>query len=526
MPRAERRGERAGGLVRPHGRLMVDDPSLDAPRALRRAVATPWLLALGFTVLVLIGITSVLLVERARQSATAANHALEVENAIATIQLMLRRAESGQRGYLLTGNEAYLATYRGAIDEILPALEHVRGLAADNAEQQRMADEIDGILANRVADMKTVVQLFEAGDVIGAIDMVREGRGEAINQQLAPILIAMKAEERRLADERRAALGQASVLLLVVNLAGLLLIILLATLAILQSRRSTAALAAAGEQLRDANENLEAIVTERTADLIEANEEIQRFAYIVSHDLRAPLVNIMGFTSELGSLRDEVFEHVAAARRAAGLEESERDHALAHDVDEALGFIKTSIAKMDRLIHAILKISRDGRRRYRPETVDMTAMVGAIVASIEHQVQEAGATVTVGRLPHQMTDRLAIEQVFTNLVDNAVKYLRPDVPGEIRIECTQTPLRNVYTVADNGRGIAEKDRERVFELFRRAGAQDTPGEGIGLAHVRTLVRRLGGTIEIRSTPGAGSTFTITLPRTWTGPRDDDQGAGP
>jgi len=501
-------------------------PVLAALHPLRRGVATPWLLAIGFTVLVLIGVTSVLLVERARQSAAAANHALEVENAISTLQLMLRRSESGQRGFLLTGNEAYLATYRASIDEILPALEHVRALTSDNAEQQRMADEIVGVLASRVADMKTVVERYQAGDASGAIDMVREGRGETINRQLGPTILAMKAEEQRLANERREALRQASVLLLVVNFAGLLLIILLATLAIVQSRRSTAALAAAGAQLRDANENLEAIVAERTADLTAANEEIQRFAYIVSHDLRAPLVNIMGFTSELGSLRDEVFEHVAAARRAAGLEESERDHALAHDVDEALGFIKASIAKMDRLIHAILKISRDGRRQYRPETVDMNALVGAIVASIEHQVQEAGATIEVGRLPHQTTDRLAIEQVFTNLVDNAVKYLRPDAPGRIRIDCAQTALRHVYTVADNGRGIAEKDRERVFELFRRAGTQDKPGEGIGLAHVRTLVRRLGGTIDIDSTPGAGSTFTISLPRTWTGPRDDEQGAGP
>jgi signal transduction histidine kinase len=112
-----------------------------------------------------------------------------------------------------------------------------------------------------------------------------------------------------------------------------------------------------------------------------------------------------------------------------------------------------------------------------------------------------------------------LEQIFSNLLDNALKYLRDGVPGRVAVTGRSSPAGLVYEVRDNGRGIAPKDRERVFELFRRSGVQDRAGEGIGLAHVRTLVRRLGGTITLASEFGQGSTFTITLPRRWVGEKE-------
>ena len=113
-----------------------------------------------------------------------------------------------------------------------------------------------------------------------------------------------------------------------------------------------------------------------------------------------------------------------------------------------------------------------------------------------------------------VSDRLALEQIFGNLVDNAVKYLTPDAAGP-RSTCAarrEAAAGSCVEVADNGRGIAAQDHERIFELFRRSGAQDRPGEGIGLAHVRALVRRLGGDITVQSELGRGTTFQVALPR--------------
>jgi signal transduction histidine kinase len=118
----------------------------------------------------------------------------------------------------------------------------------------------------------------------------------------------------------------------------------------------------------------------------------------------------------------------------------------------------------------------------------------------------------VGALPSIVSDRLALEQIFSNLLDNALKYRKKDVPGRVEVRGRSTASQLIYEVEDNGRGIDPKDHERVFDLFRRAGEQDRPGEGIGLAHVRALVRRLGGNMSLKSELGQGSTFVVALPR--------------
>src|SRR6185503_14729110 len=245
--------------------------------------------------------------------------------------------------------------------------------------------------------------------------------------------------------------------------------------------------------------------------------------YIVSHDLRSPLVNIMGFTSELEALRTDIFDQIR--RLSADLESlnAQASDAATHgeidrlgaDFDEAIRFIKTSIGNMDRLINAVLKLSREGRREFRPERVDMDEVLASITATVTHRAVELGARIEVASLPSIETDRLAVEQIFANLVDNALKYGREGEPLHIEIMGRTSGTHAIYDVRDNGRGIDPGDHTRVFELFRRSGPQDRPGEGIGLAHVRALVRRLGGTMGLSSTLGQGSTFTVTLPRRWT-----------
>jgi hypothetical protein len=305
-------------------------------------------------------------------------------------------------------------------------------------------------------------------------------------------------------------------------------VVMLACISLFLVRRSARARDEAEAMLRDNNINLEATVDERTADLREANNEIQRFAYIVSHDLRSPLVNIMGFTSELEQLRTDIFRRIALLSQAAataspapvvagGVEpdlEGE-DSQLSQDFSEALEFIKSSIAKMDRLISAILNLTREGRREFEPVPIDTRELIEGIVATVAHQAAEAEAQIRISPLPEIVSDRLALEQIFSNLIDNALKYLKPGVPGDISVRGRTKLGFAIFEIADNGRGIDPRDHQRIFDLFRRAGTQDKPGQGIGLAHVRALVRRLGGTMSVSSELNSGSTFIITLPINWT-----------
>lgn len=250
---------------------------------------------------------------------------------------------------------------------------------------------------------------------------------------------------------------------------------------------------------------------EKTDELESANEEIKRFAYIVSHDLRAPLVNIKGFSSELQYALETILS-LSESILPLMTDENKDEFLLAitEDIPEALEFIHSSTQRMDNLINSILKLSRLGRRELRFEIVDVKDLLDEILASIQHQIEETETEITLGDLPDVFADRTSMEQILGNLIVNAVKYLRKGVPGRIEISGKTDNEIVTFQVKDNGRGIAQHETTRIFELFGRAGKQDIPGEGMGLTYARTLVRRHGGRIWCESTPDEGSTFSFTI----------------
>ena len=487
------------------------------------------LLAAAFLVLVAISAASVVLVTESRKDNAWVVHTVEVENQLSTLLLQIRRAESAARGYLLTSEPHFLAEHEAAATSILPDVDKLALLTTDNSAQAENARQLRAPVEARLAEFAKAIEFVKRNDVTGGIAMLREAGAGNSEQKIAEVADAMRTEENRLFAVRTATADRTQQLASVVTVAGSGLVIALAGIAIFLVRRSSRARDEAEVQLRDNYLNLESTVDERTADLREANDEIQRFAYIVSHDLRSPLVNIMGFTSELEELRGDIFKRIAALARAQSAVAATADNAtdsaepalegpdkqLSEDFSEALGFIKSSIAKMDRLISAILNLTREGRREFEPVRIDTRELIEGIVSTVAHQALEAEAQIRIEPLPNIVSDRLALEQIFSNLIDNALKYLKPGVPGDIRVRGRTKLGFAIFEISDNGRGIDPKDHQRIFDLFRRAGTQDKPGQGIGLAHVRTLVRRLGGTMSVASELNRGSTFTITLPINWT-----------
>jgi signal transduction histidine kinase len=491
----------------------------------RRSIGQILLLAAGFLVLVAISATSVILVDQARQDSRWVVHTVEVENQISTLLLQVRRAESAARGYLLTSEPRFLSEHEATVATILPDLNKLTALTTDNPVQIENAKQMRAPVEARLQEFAKTIDFVKRNDVAGGIAMLREYGADESVERMNTVADAMRAEENELFLQRTATADRTQQLASIVTVVGSGLVVALAAISIFLVRRSAGARDEAESQLRDNNLNLETTVDERTADLREANDEIQRFAYIVSHDLRSPLVNIMGFTSELEELRGDIFRRIAALGHVAATTappadgETEpvlegADQQLSQDFTEALGFIKSSIAKMDRLITAILNLTREGRREFVPVKIDTRELIETIVSTVAHQASEAEAQIRIEPLPNIVSDRLALEQIFSNLIDNALKYLRPGVPGDIAIRGRTKLGFAIFEIADNGRGIDPKDHQRIFDLFRRAGTQDKPGQGIGLAHVRALVRRLGGTMSVASELHNGSTFTITLPIAW------------
>lgn len=499
----------------------------------RRILGQTLLLSAGFLVLVIVSAASVLLVNKAREDSAWVLHTIEVENQISTLLLEIRRAESGARGYLLTRGEEFLGDHRVAVAAIPADLDRLARQVTDNSVQIGHFTRLKAAIETRLAQFAREMELIAQGKTDEATALVRGAAAGDTTTTIRSTAEAMRRVEEELFVQRTSNADRSQQMATLVTITGSALVVLLAGISIALVRRSSRGRDDAEARLREANANLESTVDERTADLREANEEIQRFAYIVSHDLRSPLVNIMGFTSELEELRNDIFRRIATLARAASdapppaegaepeLEGADRQ--LSEDFSEALGFIKSSIGKMDRLISAILNLTREGRREFVPVPIDARELIENIVSTLAHQAAEADATIHIEPLPTLVSDRLALEQIFSNLIDNAIKYLKPGVPGEIAIRARTKLGFAIFEITDNGRGIDPKDHQRIFDLFRRAGAQDRPGQGIGLAHVRALVRRLGGTMSVASELDQGSTFTITLPIKWNASnRNSDQ----
>ena len=464
----------------------------------------------GLAALLVIVAVNLWLAGQTRIYANSVTAARQQRSALVDLRGLLDDAETGQRGYLLTGEPKYLTPYEDARAAIPRQLDRVRALMAD--DQKATVAALSDAVPAKLAELQQTIDLHNAGKQDEALALVKSDRGKEFMDQIRRYLGALVdgADSRidKAVQDRTASITA----LRWVTIGGAIVIVLVVGGCVWAVILYTRQLVAAQREVQTLNAGLEQRVRERTADLGRANEEIQRFAYIVTHDLRAPLVNIMGFTSELDGCLAAIQKYVNGQADDNQTVKDARAAAL-EDLPEAINFIRASTRKMDGLINAILKLSREGRRVLKPEPIRLDALLKTAAASVQHQVTEAGGAVEIdAKVSALVSDRLALEQIFGNLLDNAVKYRSPGRPLKIEIRAREDRGRRVLVeVQDNGRGIARQDHERVFDLFRRSGTQDQPGEGIGLAHVRTMVRNLGGDITLRSEIEQGTTMKLDLP---------------
>jgi signal transduction histidine kinase/ABC-type amino acid transport substrate-binding protein len=245
-------------------------------------------------------------------------------------------------------------------------------------------------------------------------------------------------------------------------------------------------------------------------DLKAKNEELEQVVYVASHDLRSPLVNIDGYSKELeyaikdlcNTLSDK-FSNNALTAIATILDD---------DIPEALKFIRTSTAKMDTLLTGLLRLSRSGRAALKIGSLDMNELVSRVVDSTEFKIKETGVEIIVEDLPPCQGDAIQIDQVFSNLLENALKCLDQNRPGVIRITGNGVGDNSVYCVEDNGIGIDVKHRDKIFEIFHQLNPVQNKGDGLGLTIVKRILGRLEGSIRIESELGTGSRFYVSLPK--------------
>ncbi|HET8630057.1 MAG TPA: CHASE3 domain-containing protein [Thermomicrobiales bacterium] len=530
-------------------------------------IAIPLIPLLG-----LLALVAYPLVRPQESSATAlVAHTLEVRAALSDVTIQLLDAETGVRGYLLTGQAADLAPYDQARAALPASLARVAGLVQDNPAQGARLQRVEALTARRLE----LLAALRAGAEPRAAYLAE---GQATMDALRTELGAMQAEEDRLlaartaqaAVERQRGLLILAAILLAGVLGGVAATLLFTASVVRRIQRLAAIadrvtagqappplpggadeigrlgrrlaeagglLAARERELRAANARLEERVRARTADLREQaatlarqstalatanraltqrNEENELFVYSVSHDLRAPLVNLEGFSQELAL----VGEDLRALLAAEGVPPATRQRGLAlvdEDMATAIRFIQAGVARLSTIIDALLRLSRAGRVEYQWQCVDLNRLLARLVDSLRDTIAARGATVTVAPLPPAWGDPTALEQLFANLLDNALRYLDPARPGAIAVghlpaaDGAAEPGGPTYFVRDNGLGIPAHARATIFQVFRRVHPEVAGGEGLGLALVHRIVARHGGAIRVESTEGVGTAFLIALP---------------
>lgn len=538
----------------------------------------------------------------------------------------LKDAETGQRGYLLTGNDRYLEPYRQSITRVPATLDALAHMAASrpHSYQLRRIDRLRPLVQGKMDELAQAIDLRRRHGLDPALALVGSDRGQAAMDQIREICdeiqTASDALLMRQREEVRASAYQAGIVGTFGSVAVFVLLVL-ATITIrrgtsqrqrliedLRKREAEAKEArdllqttissigdgvvttdttgkvvslnpvaqsltgwteeqAAGKPLeeifkigseetgaaadspvvkalregsiaglpnqarltakdgrhipiedsaapiRDANGSIAGVVlvfrdiTERReaermekkaaadlarhSELLElTNAELKNFAYAASHDLREPLRTITAYT-QLVQLRSE----------------SQLDKKSA----ECLQFIVAAADRMGVLIDALLEYSKAGEITNRPlSALHMEDVLAGALGNLNGSIEENRAVITHDPLPPIMGDKTHLEQLFQNLVGNALKYRREDVP-RIHVAARDLGREWLFSVSDNGQGIPPQYQAQIFELFKRLHGQQYPGSGIGLATCKRLVERYGGRIWVESIVGRGSTFFFTLP---------------
>jgi signal transduction histidine kinase len=247
------------------------------------------------------------------------------------------------------------------------------------------------------------------------------------------------------------------------------------------------------------------------AELEHKNREMESMIYTASHDLRSPLVNIQGFSQRLHKSIQAIDERLRQEDVGEPVRQS-LQRLLNERIPGSLDFIRSSSLKMDSLINGLLLLSRAGRAQLNIQNLDMNAMLGEIVGGFTIQTQQAQGSIQVEPLPACRGDPGQINQVFSNLIDNAIKYRDPQRPLRIGVSGERHGDLVRYRVCDNGIGIAEDFQQQVWQLFHRLDPNGpVPGEGLGLTMVLRILQRQQGRIELQSSPGQGSCFSVELP---------------
>ncbi len=434
------------------------------------------------------------------------NVSLRNINLIHELLVEVLRAESGQRGYLLTNMETYAAPYYEAMQNMDAKLTNLAASELD-AEQSNRFYELQLLITQRLQELARNYDLLRDVNQREAIRGVMSHVGLKLTHDINALAAVMKQHEQDLLDTRLLTARQGRIgaffLILTSNLVGLLLVFVSMMLVRTGLKKEQQFLA----NLQEAKDDLELKVEDRTYalqhfsnELKRSNRELQDFAFVASHDLQEPLRKIRAFGDRLQQSYAEVLGEQGA---------------------DYVRRMQNASARMSKLIDDLLSFSRITTKAKPFLPVSLNKVVEEVLEDLEVAIQESGAQIEVGELPEIEADMFQMKQLFQNLLANAIKFRKPDVSPVISItsdreeDALSASGSDLVTILfkDNGIGFDEVFLDRIFLPFQRLhGKSEYSGTGIGLAVCRRVAERHGGSLTANSKVGEGSTFIVTLAR--------------
>jgi signal transduction histidine kinase len=425
--------------------------------------------------------------------------------------------QSGFRGYLLTGQEVFLQPYFEGLHSVPPLLKEQLSLVGSSGQREKL-DSISNLhdswlkYANQLISTR-MDTLPESGKRYNELfeTQLRMEVGKKLNDRIQLMFSAFDNDEYHLRQERRAALQSTLKytrnITLTLTLISIVMALLIGSYFIRSITRRISLMVSLAEkisqgefktiddkkddELNKLSLSLNAMsqqLEKNFEELTKKNNELDQFAYVVSHDLKAPLRGIANIISWIE-------------------EDHEKD--ITPEIRNSLGLIKGRATRLENSINGLLEYARVGKMKKGSELVDTEKLIAEIVDLL---VPKGYEVIVENNMPVLNTEKLHIYQVFSNLISNAVKYNRNE-KGRIIVKAEELSDAYRFSVIDNGPGIQPQYFEKIFVIFQTLQERDAfESTGVGLAIVKKIVEDYKGTISVESEPGKGSTFTFTWPK--------------
>jgi len=415
------------------------------------------------------------------------NHTYLVVEKLQTVRIDITQAETGQRGYMLTGQDRYLELYGAGVNRVRQDMIELPDLIADNPRERDAIRRLDPLIAARLAELGDGIEVRKRSGLLAGVEAVtRANNGEKWMGQIAAQISEMRQTEAQLLSKRLNAAAASTRRIKVVIVLGNSLAILILLVKGFVIHWETARRNLAEQNLKQANERLES----RTAELSGTNIELETFAYSVAHDLRAPLRHIAGYSNVLA-------QDYGPRLDAEGL--------------RYLGKIGGGAQKMGRLVDDLLSLSKIGRQQLSLQDTPLDSLLRQVIEDLAPECSGREVEWRIGDLFSAECDPGLMKQVFVNLLSNAVKYTRKRDHTVIQVGHTKHNDERVIFVRDNGVGFEMQYVGKLFGVFQRLHkARDFEGTGVGLAIVQRIIRKHGGRIWAEAELDQGATFSFTI----------------